>query len=145
MYKVILPFYLLCFGLYIFFTRQPDYVDGEFLTGTVHFIQDSLSKKLVAKANFITDKTLYTVNAGYSFRNLKEGENVSIIYEASNPQQAAVYSWWGYWIKWNELIASILIPTVLLYAAKAITNNPTPVALIEELEMNKAVKRRKYN
>jgi hypothetical protein len=144
MYKIILPFYLLCFGLYIFFARQPDYTDGEFTTGSIHFIEDGSDKPL-AMAIFSVDKTLYAVKAAYPLRHLTEGEKISIIYEASDPKQAAVYKWWGYWLKWNELIASILIPFILFYIAKAITSNPTPEALIEELEMDKPVKRRKYD
>jgi len=145
LYKTILPFYLLSFGLYVFFTRQPDYSDGEFTTGTIHFVKDSASQKPVARANFYVDKTSYTVDAAYFLRNLKEGEKVSMIYEASNPQQAGVYSWWGYWAKWDEIISSVLILLVLLYAATAITRNPTPKALIEDMEMDKPVKRRRYS
>jgi hypothetical protein len=70
---------------------------------------------------------------------------VLVIYDTSNPLNAAVYKWWGYWLRWNELIASILIPVVLYYAANAITSNPTPETLIEELEGNEHVKRKKYN
>jgi hypothetical protein len=87
LYKAIIPFYLVCFGLYIFFTRQPDYTDGEFTTGIIHFMKDSISQKPVAKANFTVDKTFYTINAAYSLRSLKEGEKISIIYETSNPHK----------------------------------------------------------
>jgi hypothetical protein len=85
------------------------------------------------------------INASYSLRNLKEGEEVTIIYESANPRQAAIYSWWGYWIRWDELIASVLIPLVFMHVAKAITGNPTPEALIEEMETGKQVRRRKYD
>ena len=145
MYKAILPFYIICFGLYIFFSRQPDYTDGEFTTGTIHFIKDSASQQSIAKTSFTVDKTLYTINASYPLRHLTEGQKVNIIYEASDPKRASVYSLLGYWIKWNELIASIVIPFVLLYAAKAITSNPTPEALIEDMEMGSSLKRRKYD
>jgi hypothetical protein len=145
LYKTIVSFYLLCFGLYIFFTRQPDYADGEFTAGTVHFIKDSSSQTPVAKANFKVDTTLYTIDAAYSFRHLKEGQKVSVIYETSNPLQAAVYSWWGYWITWKELLASILIPFGLLYIAKSVTGNPTPEGLIGDIETNRPERRKKYN
>lgn len=145
LYKAIIPFYIVCFGLYIFFTRQPDYLDGEFTPGTIHFIKDSSSQNFVPKATFILDSTSYAVDAKYAFRNLKEGKKVPVIFEASNPQKAAVYSWWGYWIKWDELIASILIPVIFLIVANAITSNPTPEALIEQIETDKPVKRRRYD
>ncbi len=139
MIKIILPFYIICFTLYIFFTRQPDYEDGEFTNGIIHYVNGD------AKAEFITNKTTYYIHAAYPFRHLKENENLVIIYDTSNPTTAAVYTWWGYWLQWQELLASIFIPLILYFAAKEITGNPTPQALIEELEMKKKIKRRKYN
>ena len=68
-----------------------------------------------------------------------------IIYEMSDPSKAAVYNWWGYWFQWDELLASILIPLILLYAAIAITAHPTPEALVEEMEMRNPPKRRKHD
>jgi len=144
MFKTILPFYIICFALYIFFTRQPDYLDGQFATGIIHYIKDSAQKPL-AKVFFTIDEKTYAANAAYSLRTLREGETVTVIYDTSNPANAAVYKWWGYWLRWNELIASILIPVVLYYAAKAITANPTPETLIEELEDKERTKRKKYN
>jgi hypothetical protein len=142
--KAIIPFYIICLGLYIFFSRRPDYQDGEFTTGTIHYIKDTTGKP-IAKAIFSTAKTQDTIAAGYSFRYLKEGQTVKIIYETSDPSRAAVYSWWGYWLQWDELLASVLIPLLLLYAAKAITAGPTPEALVEEMEMQHTPKRRKYD
>ena len=136
MYKAIIPFYIICFGLYVFFSRHPDYADGEFTQGKVHFGTDSASQKPVPKAVFSIETTSYAVDASYLLRKLWEGEDVTIIYEASDPRQATVYRWWGYWIRWDELLASVLIPVVFLFAAKAITGNPTAEALIEELEIN---------
>ena len=128
----------------MFFSRRPDYQDGEFATGVIHYMKDS-TQKPVAKAIFSLDKARYVINATYPFRILKEGQNVTIIYETAEPSKAAVYAWWGYWIQWDELLASVLIPFILLSAAKAITAGPTPEALVEELEMKKPVKRRKYD
>lgn len=144
MLKAIIPFYIICIVLYIFFSRRPDYQDGEFTTGIIHYIKDSTGKP-VAKAVFSTDKIQYTINAVYPLRHLKEAQPVKIIYETSDPSKAAVYSWWGYWLQWDELLASILIPLVLWYAATAITASPTPEALVEELEMRNPPKRRKYD
>ena len=145
LYKAIIPFYIVCFVLYIFFTRQPDYLDGEFTTGTVHFAEDTALKHVIAKASFGVDTGYYLINATYPLWKFTEGEKVNIIYEAANPQQAAVYSWWGYWIKWDELVVSILIPVVFLFAANAITSNPSPEALIEQMETDKPARRRKYD
>ena len=144
MLKAIIPFYIICFGLYIFFTRQPDYQDGEFTIGVIHYIKDS-TRKPVIKAIFSVDRMPDTIAAGYSFRHLEEGQTVKIIYETSEPAKAAVYSLWGYWLQWDELLASLLIPLLLFYAAKAITAGPTPEAVVEELEMQKISERRKYD
>ena len=133
MLKTVIPFYIICFGLYVFFSRQPDYQDGEFTTGIIHYIKDS-QQHLVPKAITSIDNIKDTINAAYPLRNFKEGESVKIIYETNAPSKAAVYSWWGYWMKWDELLASVLIPAILLYAAKSITAGPTPEAVIDEIE-----------
>ena len=142
LYKTIIPFYIICLTLYIFFTRRPDYQDGEITQGIIHYIKNPQINKPEAKAIFIADK-FDTVDATYPLRNLYEGKQVKIIYETSDPSSAAVYSWWGYWLQWDELLASILIPFILLYVAKTITAGPTPEGLIDELEQ-KPEKRRKY-
>lgn len=76
-------------------------------------------------AVFTVDDITDTINADYPFRRLENGQQVSIIYETNDSSKAAVYAWWGYWLKWDELLASVLIPVVFLYAAKAITANPS--------------------
>ena len=142
--KAFIPFYIICFALYVLFTRQPDYQDGEFTPGVIHFIPDSATQKPVAKAIFSVDTLRDTVDAYYPLRHFKEGEQVKIIYQTSEPSKAAVYAWWGYWLQWDEILASVLIPMILLYAAKAITAGPTPEAIVEELEMQKPAKRKKH-
>jgi hypothetical protein len=142
--KAIIPFYIICLVSYIFFTRQPDYQDGEFTTGVIHYVTNS-NNKVLPKAIFSIADTKDTIDAYYPLRQLKEGDRVKIIYDTTNPSKAAVYSWWGYWIKWDELLASILIPFILLYAAKAITASPAPEAVLEELEMRNKPKRKKFN
>jgi hypothetical protein len=42
--KAIIPFYIICITLYIFFSRHPDYQDGEFTSGIIHYIKDSFEK-----------------------------------------------------------------------------------------------------
>lgn len=133
MFKAILIFYIVCFALYIFFTRQPDYIDGEFTNGVIHYVADSNQKK-VPKIFFTVDGKQYEANAFYALRSLKENENVQIIYDTSKPSKAAIYTWWGYWLRWDELLASIFFTIVLYFAATSITNRPAPESLIEELE-----------
>ena len=142
MLKAVIPFYIICLGLYIFFTRQPDYQDGEFTTGIIHYTKNGTGKPVV-KAIFSVDKKQDTIAAAYSFRHLEEGQTVKIIYETSDPSKAAVYSFLGYWLQWDELLASLLIPLLLFYVAKVITAGPTPEALVEELEMQTPTKPQK--
>jgi len=143
LFKTIIPFYIICLGLYISFSRRPDFQDGEFATGIIHYIKDSTGKS-VPKAIFSTNKINDTVNAGYPLRTLNEGQQVNIIYETSDPSKGAVYSWWGYWIQPGEILASVLIPLVFLFVAKAITSSPTPEAVIEEIEMSNPPTRENY-
>jgi len=78
----------------------------------------------------------------YLFRNYQAGDKVTVIYEASQPAKGAVYSWWGYWITWQELIGGILLIILLFQLAKAITQNPTPEALLEQMEFKEAPKKK---
>lgn len=144
MLKTILPFYIVCLALYIFFSRTPGYTGGEITKGIIHYIKNPATNNPEAKAIFISDK-FDTINAAYPLRNYKEGDAVKVIYETSESSKAAVYSWWGYWIKWDELIALAVLLFILLYAAKAITSGATPGALIEEMELRKPSKRKKYD
>ena len=144
MLKTVIPFYIICLALYILFSRQPDFQDGAFTPGIIHYINDSTGNPL-PRATFSINKIQYTINAAYPLLRLQEGQPITIIYETNNPSRASVYNWWGYWLQWDELLASILIPLLLLYAAKAITARPDPEALLEELEMRDPPKRKKYD
>jgi hypothetical protein len=94
-------------------------------------------------AVYSVDEKTYSVNAAYLFKHYNEGENVRVIYETSQPEKGAVYSVWGYWFRWGELIFSILLLIVTYRAAVAITSNPAPESLIEQLE-DKPSRKRKY-
>lgn len=67
----------------------------------------------------------------------KQGEQVSVIFETADPSNATSYGLLGYWLTFGELIASLVVVIVLYYVAVTITSNPTPEALLEELEMGK--------
>ena len=100
--------------------------------------------------NNIRNKTVFNdgrkehvADARYFLRDLKEGDKVEVIYETDKPTKASVYTFFGYWITWGELIATVLIYFALFKIAVAITKNPTPEALIEQLEF-KEEKKPKY-
>ncbi|MDI9365074.1 MAG: hypothetical protein QM541_09000 [Flavobacterium sp.] len=134
MYKFISILYLVIFSLYVWFSRQPDYFDGEFAPATIVLVKDSALQKQVSKASFTVGKMAYQVDADYLFRSYQTGERVQVIYELSNPKKAAVYAFWGYWLTLGELLATIVMWFVLFQVAVGITKNPTQEALLEQQE-----------
>lgn len=144
MYKGITFLYLVCFSLYIVYSRDPDYFDGEIAPAQIHWLKDSSSNSLIPKAVFSHGKKEYAIDARYVLRSLPENKKLAVIYVPSKPQNAAVYSWWGYWITWGELVTSIVLLIALFQVAVAVTNNPTAEALLEQLEY-KEEKKKKYD
>ena len=143
MFKAALSLYYTCFTLYVLFSRQPDYFDGQMGIATIHFTKDSITKNKQAFAVFKTGKKEYSVSAGYLFRSFTEGEKVTVIFETSQPEKGAVYNWWGYWFTWGEILFSIVLLVLFYQIAVGITNNPSPQALKEQLEYIPR-KKRKY-
>lgn len=142
MYRFIIVFYLVCFGVYVLFSRQPDYFDGELITGQVHFQTDSLTGKKQPLALFQLGKERFAVEAAYPLRSYREGEQVTLIYETAHPRDAAVYAWWGYWITWKECLASVALLVAGVFAAKVITSNPAPGH--DEREDQPRTRKRRY-
>ena len=146
MLRFLFTFFIVVFGLYVLFSRKPDFFDGVTTTATVHFLKDSTGK-VVPKAIFkLNDTSIYSIDAAYLFRSFKENEAVTVIYENANPQNAAIYSWWGYWITWKELLACIIGYIVLFQAAKSIVSNPSPEAIkeLEEYEKKPKIRKSRY-
>jgi len=143
LYRSITILYLVCFGCYILFTRQPDYFDGEKSPAVIKWLPDSISHKNIPQAVYSDGLKQHAIDARYFLRNWKEGDKLEVIYESGSPDKAAVYAFLGYWITWGELLATILIYLALFQIAISVTKNPTPEALVEQLEY-KEVKKRKY-
>lgn len=110
---------------------------------TIHFLQDSISKKSAPFAVYSVAGRQYHAKADYLFRSFKEGEKVYIIYELSQPEKGGIYDWWGYWITWGEMLFSLFLMVALYKISHAVTKNPSSESLIEQMEY-KPVKRRKY-
>lgn len=144
MYKSVIILYFIVFSAYILFSRQPDYFDGEIIPGIIHWSQDSISHKPIPKAYFTIGKDTYSFDARYVLRNLPEAKKIRVIYQASQPQKAVVYSWWGYWITAVELVASVVLLFVLFQIAVVLTKNPTAESVIEQMDY-KPEKKRRYN
>lgn len=147
MSKFLFIFFIVVFGLYILFSRRPDYFDGQMTVATIHFGRDSATHKLQPKAFFsLNGKDSISINPTYLFRTFTENEKVSVIYENASPQNAAIYSWWGYWITWKELLACIIGYFILFQAALSIVKNPAPEAMqeLEDYRNKPKEKRRRY-
>ena len=142
MYRSITIIYIILYGCFVLFARQPDYFDGEVTNATIHLAKDSATGELKPMANFSIGANKYSVAASYPLRSVSEGDRVKVIYESANPKKAAVYSVWGYWILWDEFLVSSVIYLILFQVAVGINNNPTPEALIEQLEYNPKPKTR---
>ncbi|WP_288096084.1 hypothetical protein [Hydrotalea sp.] len=145
MYKLVIILYVVILVLYMLFTRQPDYFDGEMTVGTIHMQTDSITHRQTLFASFDLGKSNYHVNAAYSLRNLREGEKVAVIYDTTRPQRAAIYAWWGYWLQWDEIAGSIIIAVVLWGVAVLLTNNPTEESRLEQLKEPDDKPQRKYS
>lgn len=144
LYKTVVILYLVVFSTYILFSRQPDYFDGEITTATIHWRADSANQQSIPNAVFTIGKEVYSFDARYILRELTENKVIEIIYESSNPQKAAVYSWWGYWITAGELMTSIVLLLVLLRIAILLNKNPSAESLIEQLDY-KPEKKKRYS
>lgn len=127
--------FLVIYPLYVLFTREPDYFDGEMYRGVIHHIQDANhSTGATTVATYTIAHHTYTIPADYPLSSFAEGETVPVIYEAAAPEKGSVYAVWGYWIRWKELLSFILITIFFYLLAAGITSNPTPESLLEELE-----------
>jgi hypothetical protein len=143
LFRSILILYLFCFAAYIVFSRQPDYFDGDKSPAIIHMMKDSATALMIPKAVFSDGRTEHAIDARYFLREYSEGDRVQVIYESAQPDKAAVYTFWGYWITWGELLATFLIYIALFQIAVSVTKNPTAESLIEQLEF-KEEKKRKY-
>lgn len=146
MLRFLFIFFIVVFGLYVLFSRKPDFFDGVTTSATIHYLKDSTQQTRPFAVFTIDDKERFRIDAAYLFRNLRENEQVTVIYENANPQNAAVYCWWGYWITWKELLACIIGYIVLFQAAKSIVNNPSPEAMkeLEEYEKKPKIRKSRY-
>lgn len=128
MYKLLIVLYFVCYACYIFYTREPDYFDGEIATATITINPSTKSEFAV----FTVMNKTYQVNASYPLRKLVQNEELKVIYKVSEPEVAVVYSFWGYWFKWGELLMSSILLLALFYLSVSITNNPSPESLYQQ-------------
>ena len=141
LYKFITILYISCFALYILFSREPDFFDGDFAKATITQTHENGQTKKYALFYEGSQK----FNATISYPSLfTKGEQVEIIYEKSNMANATVYSFWGYWITIEELFGSIILWVLLFMVAVTINKNPLTEGL--QLEENQSeFQKRKYD
>lgn len=130
MFKLLFWLYITCYACYIFYSREPDFFDGETTTGKI--VRDNLTKKKVAI--FFIGQKKYTVDAEYLFRNISNDDVVDIIYLPFRPEKAAIYSFWGYWFRWSEILMSSVLLFAMYQLSVSITNNPSATAITTEAE-----------
>lgn len=118
MFKVVFTLYVVCYACFIFYTREPDYFDGEIAKGTITFI----NQKPIA--TYKVSNNVYSINTDYLFKTWHSNETVNIIYNPAHPEKACVYSIWGYWFTWGELLLSSILLFALYQLAVGITQNP---------------------
>ncbi|HCL06189.1 MAG TPA: hypothetical protein DHW64_09585 [Chitinophagaceae bacterium] len=143
MYKSIFILYLVCFGCYLLFTRQPDYFDGVKVPAVIRQERNASDGHMELMAIFNTGTKEFSVNPHYVFRNIREGDPLTVIYETGTPEKGAVYAFWGYWITWGELVMSVLLCFLLFQVAVSVTSNPSAASIAEQ-SAYKEEKKKKY-
>lgn len=104
---------------------------------------DISSGDSVLMAVYNTGTKSFSINPHYLFRTITKGQRLTVIYETGMPEKGAVYTFWGYWITWGELIMSVVLCFLLFQVAVSVTNNPSAESLVEQLEYKKE-KKKKY-
>lgn len=142
MYKTVIILYLVCFVSYILFSRVPDYFEGEFIEGVVAKagFSPALNKpELVVDYKAGSETFHYKTNRWFLTTH-KTGEKVTVIYDPSNPSQACIFTFIGYWLKWSELFFSIFFFMALFIAAVFINGKNST----EPLTPEDRIRKRKY-
>ena len=138
MLKVLLSLYFTCYCCYIFYTREPDYFDGETTTAIINI--DSKTKEAIAIYSIANQS--YKVKANYPLRQLINQQQIELIYLPQHPEKAAVYSLWGYWFTWGEILMSSVLLFAMYQLAVSITQNPTAASLANQLKIDDVPKRK---
>lgn len=134
MIKSAIILFLVCYLIYLPYSRVPDFVDSETAPARIVAQGDSvmaLYTEFGKPYSLKLDKQLYSN---------KIGQQVEVIYELSHPEKAAINQIWGYWLIGKELAWSFGIFALLLGVAFATTNEPHPDALAEQLNYKEEVK-----
>lgn len=142
MYKGIIILYLVCFGTYVLFSRVPDYFEGAFVPGTVEdasFADGRNEPRLVVRYK-VGSQAYHYYSSTWRISRYQKGEKVMMIFDPSQPDRSALYTFFGYWIKWPELFFTAGFFVVFFLAAKTITGKEEDLPKGQQPEYRK----RKY-
>ncbi len=127
MIKSSIILFLVCFFLYLPFSREPDYFDSETAPAIIAKQGDSI----VALYNEFGKP--YSLKLDKQSYASQVGQQTEVIYELRHPEHATINKAWGYWFIGKEIGWSFGIFAVLLGIAYATTNKPHPDALADQL------------
>jgi len=128
--------FVVCFLLYLPFSRQPDYFDSETAPANIK-LKDS---HIVAE--YSEYGKYYFIKADSMTYHSRIGARVEVIYELREPANAKINKPWGYWLIPEELAWSVGAFVVLLGVAYATTHRPHPSAIAEQLKVADAPKKK---
>ena len=136
MLKSSIILFVVCFLLYLPFSRQPDYFDSDTAPAIIKLKEGHIV------AEYSEYGKLYTIQVDSLTYHSRIGARVEVIYELREPAHAKINQAWGYWIIPEELAWSFGAFVVLLSVAYATTHRPHPNAIAEQLKGTNAPKKK---
>ena len=136
MLKSSIILFVVCFLLYLPFSRQPDYFDSDTAPATIKLKEGHIV------AEYSEYGKLYIIQVDSLTYHSRIGARVEVIYELREPAHAKINQAWGYWIIPEELAWSFGAFVVLLGVAYATTHRPHPNAIAEQLKGTNAPKKK---
>ena len=136
MLKSAIILFVVCFLLYLPFSRQPDYFDSETSPATIKLKDGHIVAEYSKYGKF------YAIQVDSVKYHNRIGARVEVIYELREPADAKLNQAWGYWIIPVELAWSFGAFVVLLGVAYATTHRPHPNAISEQLKGADAPKKK---
>jgi hypothetical protein len=128
--------FVVCFLLYLPFSRQPDYFDSETAPANIKL------KNSHIVAEYSEYGKYYSIKVDSMTYHDRIGARVEVIYELRDPANAKINKPWGYWLIPEELAWSFGAFIVLLGVAYATTHRPHPSAIAEQLKGADAPKKK---
>ena len=137
MLKSAIILFVVCFLIYLPFSRQPDYFDSETAPATIKLKDGHIVAEYSEYGKYYSIKV-----DSMTFHNWI-GARIEVIYELREPAHAKINQAWGYWLIPDELAWSFGAFVVLLGVAYATTYRPHPNAIAEQLKGTEK-KKKKY-